>query len=98
MTIKALNLELTNNVVFCPCPTQMHNKTHTHCKHSQDFFGLLPVHNKAKGCGRHGQGVADGAGGVAVEAANVLMRDFKPLLVGIRDLSRERRDTCVQAK
>lgn len=71
----------------------MHNKTHTHCKHSQDFVGLLPAHNKAKGCGCHRQGVADGAGGVAVEAADVLMRDFKPLLVGISDLSRERRHT-----
>lgn len=56
--------------------------------HSHDFFGLLPAHNEAKGLGRHLQRVADGAGRVAFEAADVLVGDLEPLLLDIIDLRR----------
>lgn len=71
-----------------PCLLSTHRNTHS--EHSQDFFVLLPAHSKAKGLVCHLQCVADGAGGVSVEAADVLMGDFKPLPVGIIDLRRER--------
>lgn len=38
----------------------------------------------------HLQCVADGAGGVTGEAADVLMGDFKPLSLGVEDLRGER--------
>lgn len=56
--------------------------------HSHDFFGLLPAHNEAKGPGCHLQRVADGAGRVAFEAADVLVGDLEPRLLDIIDLRR----------
>ena len=78
---------------MCYCTSYKPHKCahrNTHSEHSQDFFVLLPAHSKAKGLVCHLQCVADGAGGVSVEAADVLMGDFKPLPVGIIDLRRER--------
>lgn len=68
---------------------QTHNENkHTHTEHSQDFFVLLPAHNEAKGFACHLQRVVDGAGWVNFDAADVLMGNLKPLLMGIVDLRR----------
>lgn len=68
-------------------------ETNTHSNYSQDFFVLLSAYNKAKGFLCDLQCVADGAGWVTLEAADVLMGDLKPLAFGIIDL-REKKQTA----
>lgn len=59
--------------------------------HSHDFFGLLPAHDEAKGLGGHLQRVAEGAGVVALDAADVLVGNLEPLLLDVVDLRRGNR-------
>ena len=85
-------LQVMTPILFIKPPsvsnTNMWQKLHS--EHSQHFVGLLPSHLEAKWFLWELQRVLDRAGWITLDAADVLVRDLEPLLVGIIDL-RERK-------
>lgn len=65
---------------------------YTHNEHLHNVLVLLSAYSKAKGFLCDLQCVVDGTGWCRVEAKDVLMGDFKPLIVGIINL-RERKQS-----